>query len=94
MHIIRYLLRFGTMHEEKLVVKALQEQQITGNSKDWLNVSKTYLDNLGMSELCSNLPEKDRKIGEIKRISKCSRDREREIFQEMFFKELDSKREK
>ena len=91
---VRYLLRFDTMQKNKLAYMASQEQKITRNEKDWLNVSKSFLDRIGLSNIHKDMPVKDRKIGETNRLSKSIRDREREKFEQIVFNEIQSKLEK
>ena len=90
---IRYFLRFESLSNDKLVTKAFKEQQrITGNEKLWLNRVKTYLDNIGKSDVHRNFDSTE--SDDIKKISKITSKREKDIFEQLVLQEIAAKMEK
>ena len=91
MRMVRYLLRFNTLDKGTLAIHAFYEQQQNDDGKHWLTRMKSFLDSIGMTCIHKKMTETKWKNSDIKNASKMTLNREKEIFEQEVFFEIDSK---
>ena len=87
---VKYLLRFDTLKNDRLVKKAYEQQKNDLNSANWVGKTKLFLDKLGLTYIHREKPQGERKLSEINRLSIVTKNRENEIFEQSLIHHMES----
>ena len=88
---VKYLLRFDNMAENRIAKKCIEEQKQDHTGDHWLTRTKTFLDKLGLSYIHHFHPEETTESSSIKRLAAVTKNRENDIFEQNLVNILDTK---